>query len=123
MRTFCIVVMLGLLATVSSGHPRPAPGVLEGIVVNAKGMPVAAAEVFLEGSDGTSPRVLHSDSQGQFRMPSLRAGLYDLRAEAGGTWSEWEHNVMLRPGGHASITLRLVRATPPRNAHLPSGTK
>lgn len=110
-----LIFTAGLLATAASGRPhsRPIPGVLEGTVINLQGSPVGAAEVFLQGSDGTSPHILHTDSQGEFRMPSLRAGLYDLRAESAGMWSEWEHNVMLRPGGHATVTLRLLRMTPP----------
>jgi virginiamycin B lyase len=36
-----------------------------------------------------------------------------LRASAGGTWSQWEHNVLVRPGDDANVTLRLTFKTPP----------
>lgn len=86
---------------------------LSGIVVNAKGTPVAA-RVFWQTADGMRPHALRTDAQGRFHITHLRGGLYDLRAEARGRWSEWEHNVVVKPGRHASVTLRLVRVTPPR---------
>jgi len=46
-------------------------------------------------------------------MDSLRPGLYDLRAEAGSAWSEWQHNVLIRAGSEVNVTLRLVRESPP----------
>jgi virginiamycin B lyase len=36
-----------------------------------------------------------------------------LRASASGTWSEWEHNVLVRPGDDTSVTLRLTFKEPP----------
>jgi virginiamycin B lyase len=40
-------------------------------------------------------------------------GSYDLRASAGGAWSEWEHNVLVRPGNDSNVTLRLAFKAPP----------
>ncbi len=84
------------------------PGSLGGEVVNAKGAPVAGALILWQVADGETPHVLHSDAHGLFRIQPVRAGLYSLRASAGGTWSEWEKNVLVRPGGDANITLRLT---------------
>ncbi len=95
--------------------PRTAkekPGALRGVVVNAKGAPVAGAQIMWQDSDGRLPHVLHSDAHGRFQIPVLRSGLYDLRAAASGTWSEWEHNVMVRPGSEAEVTLRLSFKAP-----------
>src|SRR6202030_1392173 len=86
-----------------------------GVVVNGKGAPVAGAQILWQASDGRIPHVLHSDAQGRFNIPQLRAGLYELRASAGGAWSEWVHNVSVHPGVDASVTLRLA-FTPPRPA-------
>ena len=110
------------IAFVSSGAhgqiPKSAvakqkPGGLDGEVVSAKGAPVAGAQILWQASDGETPHVLHSDAQGRFHIEPLRTGSYDLRASANGTWSEWEHNVFVRPGNDTSVTLRLTFKQPP----------
>jgi virginiamycin B lyase len=107
----------GLLpAGVQAQSPKVAktkPGTLSGEVVNAKGAPVAGAQILWQMSDGRIPHILHSDAQGRFHIPQLRAGLYELRASAGDAWSEWEHNVSVRPGADATVTLRLKFKPPP----------
>lgn len=89
------------------------PGNLDGEVVSAQGKPVAGAQILWQVADGRTPHVLHSDAQGHFQIPRLRAGLYDLRASAEGTWSKWEHNVSVRPGITEKVRLRLAFAPPP----------
>jgi virginiamycin B lyase len=89
------------------------PGTLGGEVLNAKGAPVAGAQILWQSSDGRIPHVLHSDAQGRFHIPQLRAGLYDVRASTADTWSEWEQNVSVRPGVEARVTLRLKFKPPP----------
>ena len=89
------------------------PGNLDGEVVNAKGAPVAGAQILWQAADGETPHVLHSDAQGRFRIEKLRTGSYDLRASASGAWSEWEHNVFVRPGSDTNVTLRLTFKAPP----------
>jgi virginiamycin B lyase len=113
------VIALCAVALASAGlhaqYPKTAPvkpGSLAGEVVNAKGAPVAGAQIVWQPADGSPPHVLHSDAHGNFRIDPLRAGLYELRASAGGAWSEWEHNVMVRPGSEASVKLRLSFKAP-----------
>src|SRR6266853_1483724 len=89
------------------------PGGLAGEVVNAKGAPVTGAQILWQAADGETPHVLHSDAQGRFHVGPLRTGSYDLRASADGTWSQWEHNVLVRPGDDTNVTLRLTFKTPP----------
>jgi virginiamycin B lyase len=122
MRRACLnrVLILCAALCVSAGaraqYPKVAPakpGSLTGEVVNAKGAPVPGAQILWQAADGSTPHVLHSDSHGQFRIDPLRAGLYELRANAGGSWSEWEHNVMVRPGSEANVKLRLSFKPPP----------
>ena len=83
------------------------PGGLDGQVVSSKGTPVVGAQILWQSADGGTPHVLHTDAHGQFHIEPLRAGSYDLRASAGGTWSEWEQNVLVRPGTDSKVTLRL----------------
>jgi streptogramin lyase len=98
-------------ASTSAQAPKVAkqkPGGLNGRVVTSKGAPVAGAQILWQVADGETPHILHSDAQGQFHIEPLRAGVYDLRASSNGTWSEWEHNVLVRPGADTSVTLRLA---------------
>jgi virginiamycin B lyase len=92
------------------------PGSLTGEVVTTRGAAVAGAQILWQAADGGVPHVLHSDAHGHFHVEPLGAGLYDVRASAGGTWSSWEHNVTVRPGSEANVTLRLSFKTPP--AHV-----
>jgi virginiamycin B lyase len=93
--------------------PKKKPGTLGGEVVNAKGAPVAGAQILWQAADGETPHLLHTDAQGHFYVGTLRTGSYDLRANANGTWSEWEHNVLVRPGDNTNVTLRLTFKPPP----------
>jgi virginiamycin B lyase len=112
---YCAVLLpAGIRAQVPKAA-KEKPGTLSGEVVNAKGTPVAGAQILWQASDGRIPHILHSDAQGRFHIPELRAGFYELRASAGGASSEWEHNVTVRPGGDVSVTLRL-KFTPPAAA-------
>jgi virginiamycin B lyase len=88
------------------------PGGLDGEVVNAKGAPVAGAQILWQAADGETPHLLHSDAQGRFHVGPLRTGIYELRASANGTWSKWEQNVLVRPGEDANVTLRLTFKEP-----------
>ncbi len=118
-----IAILLSAVAFVSVGvraqvpkAPKKKPGSLDGQVVNSKGAPVADAQILWQASDGETPHVLHSDRQGRFHIDALRNGSYDFRASAGGTWSQWEHNILVRPGDTASVTLRLTFKESPASA-------
>lgn len=115
-----ILVLLCCVAFAHTGlwaqYPKVAkekPGSLNGEVVSTKGATVAGAQILWQAADGGIPHVLHTDSHGRFHIEPLHAGLYDVRASAAGTWSEWEHNVAVWPGSEANVTLRLSFKTPP----------
>ena len=114
MRKLCIslclaTVALALLLATTFAYAKIVEGVLGGVVVNGKGAPVAFAEVLWQGADGKAPHALRTNGNGRFRIGGLHQGLYDIRAEALGMTSEWEHNVFVRSGRIASVTLRLDR--------------
>jgi virginiamycin B lyase len=115
-----IVFLVSAAAFVSAGAraqvikvPKKKPGTLGGEVVNVKGVPVAGAQILWQAADGETPHVLHSDAQGKFYLGVVRTGSYDLRANANGTWSEWQHNVLVSPGNNTNVTLRLTFKAPP----------
>jgi carboxypeptidase family protein len=101
---------LALLLATTYGNARISEGVLDGVVLNGKGAPVAFASVFWQGADGKAPHALRTNSNGRFRIAGVHQGLYDIRAEALGMTSEWEHNVFVRSGRVASVTLHLTHA-------------
>ena len=112
MRKTSLMIVACLWVGAALVSARPAGIVLQGVVVDSKGAPVAA-RVFIQSADGSEPHAFRTDSQGHFRRVLPRRGLYDVRAEAGGLWSEWQHNVLVKPGVHAEITLKLLRTAPP----------
>lgn len=115
------IVLVALAAcAVGIAYARTVEGTLGGIVLNSRGAPVSAAEVFWQTADGKAPHAARTDASGRFRIARVRQGLYDLRAQAAGMTSEWEHNVVVRAGGEASVTLRLSRRIPRPAASLPS---
>jgi len=114
-----IAFLTGIAAFAPAGLPAQLPktapqkpGSLTGEVVTAKGSPVSGAQILWQTADGGIPHVLHTDAHGRFHLESLRAGLYDVRASADGSWSEWEHNVTIRPGSEANVKLRLAFKAP-----------
>jgi hypothetical protein len=106
---------LALLLISGLAYPRPAEGVLDGIVLSSKGAPVAFAEVFWQTADGQSPHAIRANGKGYFRIDGIRQGLYEVRAQGLGMTSQWEHNVWVPAGRVATLTLHLTHATA-RNA-------
>ncbi len=101
--------------------PRPRPsGSMGGEVFGPDGKAVAGARVFLQLSDARHPRTTQTDAQGHFRFASLRQGNYDLRAQARGRWSDWEHNLLVRAGRETRVTLRLLLEQPPADKPAPA---
>ena len=84
--------------------------VLSGLVLGPNDKPVPRASVSYQSSDGSAPHAVHTDTHGRFTITKLRGDNYDVRASSNGVFSEWEKNVMLRPGGSQFITLHLIYA-------------
>jgi Carboxypeptidase regulatory-like domain len=81
---------------------------LAGVVVGADNKPVAHAGVTCESSGGLHPRAVHTDAKGRFTITGLRQDNYDLRASAGGAYSDWERNIPVKKGHTKEVTLRLL---------------
>ena len=107
---FAALAFLVLLAP-NLTHSRTVNGVLDGVVINGKGAPVAFAEVFWQTADFRAPHAVRANGSGHFRIAGLRQGLYEVRAQGLGMTSEWEHNVWVPAGREANITLRLTHRT------------
>lgn len=90
----------------AQNHPVPV-GKIEGVVLNAKGQPVADASVTIQTSDGLHPHATHTDSSGRFEFDRWATGQYDLRAYSNGTFSEWSKRILIRYKKTTTVTLRL----------------
>jgi Carboxypeptidase regulatory-like domain len=106
-------VALGLFLFSMFASARTTQGVLDGVVLNGKGAPVAFAEVLWQGADGKAPHAIRTSRTGYFRIAGVPQGLYDVRAEGLGMVSDWEHNVFVPTGKVATVTLRLTHRIPP----------
>ncbi len=120
--SFATLALAAAICVAATSHAAPrssARGSLAGRVLDPDGKAVPGARVLLQGADGRNPHTTQSDSQGRFRFPVVRPGLYDLRAQASGQWSDWEHNVLVRSGHQTDVTLRLLLKHPPADPPAP----
>jgi Carboxypeptidase regulatory-like domain len=96
---------------------------IRGVVLDANGKSVSAAAVTCQSSAGIHPRVVHTDSKGQFVLTGLKQDAYDLRASSDGAYSDWEKNVPLRKGQTKQVTLRLLNGNTAISGVLPAKKK
>src|SRR5258705_10712588 len=113
MRKTYLLTVVFFLAGAAWVQARPASNVLHGRVVNGEDAPVPTALVLIQSADGSSPHAFRANSQGRFTRVLSPKGLYDVRAEAGGLWSEWQHNVSVKSSVRSEIILKLIRTAPP----------
>lgn len=92
---------------------RASVGNVAGTVVSANGSPIAGAGVTIETAEGSHPHFTKCDLHGHFVFSHYSRGQYNLRAYAGGRWSEWIRNVAVKPGRVTLVQLRL----PPASHH------
>lgn len=112
-KLLCIMVLFLALAAAPGlfAAPQSRTGAtLSGMVIGPDDKPVAHASVSYQSANGSAPHVVHTDSQGRFTIPKLKADIYDVRASGKGVFSDWEKNVNLRPGQTKSLTLHLIYA-------------
>jgi hypothetical protein len=107
-RAMLLAAAIATLCSVVAGQGGPVPvGKIEGIVLSAKGQPVADASVTIQTSDGLHPHATHTDSGGRFEFDHWATGQYDLRAYSNGAFSEWSKRVMIRYKKTTTVILRL----------------
>jgi hypothetical protein len=104
------VLALAAVRGVSAAPQSRGNSTLSGVVLGPDDRPVPRASITYQSSSGNAPHAVHTDSQGHFTITKLRADNYDLRASGRGVFSEWEKNVVVRPGRTQTVTLRLIYA-------------
>jgi hypothetical protein len=85
-----------------------APGVISGVVLAPDGSPQAHARVYLQPGNGRPPRTVLTDETGHFSFGKTVSGIYDVRAQANGLWSELVHNVSVKKNDEVSLKLQIV---------------
>src|ERR1039457_843332 len=87
-----------------------APGVVSGVVLAPDGTPQAHARVYLQPGNGRPPRMVLTDETGHFTFGNTVSGIYDVRAQANGLWSELIHNVSVKKNDEVSVKLQIKAA-------------
>jgi Carboxypeptidase regulatory-like domain len=76
----------GLMVCATAAWASPVgPARLEGDVKDAKGQPVAGAEVHLRGADGSGERIVRTDQNGHYGISKLPVTDYDVVLFVNGT--------------------------------------
>src|SRR5579864_3202667 len=83
------------------------PGVVSGMVLAPDGSPQAHARVYLQPGNGRPPRTVLTDATGHFSFGNTVSGIYDVRAQANGLWSELVHNVSVKKNDEVSLKLQI----------------
>src|SRR5512143_1137841 len=88
-----VIMMLPLGAHAQGG----ATGAISGVVVDASGAPVSGAQVEVAAAgNSTAMRTVVADSTGNFTVPSLPVGPYDVVVKASGYAVSKYNSVMVR---------------------------
>ncbi len=130
MKRILAIVVLSLMVSgvalfveqsVTAAQRKGGPsGVISGLVLGPDDKPAPHAAITYQSSDGSAPHAVHADSHGRFTIIKLHTDIYDIRATAGGIFSEWQKNFQVQSGHTSEITLHLIYAREmPKSAGKP----
>jgi hypothetical protein len=88
------------------------PGVVSGIVLAPDGSPQTHARVYLQPGNGRPPRTVLTDETGHFTFAKVANGMYDVRAQGNGLWSDLYRNVSVKKNDEVTVKLQLKVALP-----------
>lgn len=129
-----LVAVLGILLVVGARPGASAPANearLRGTVRDRSGTLLPGAQITARDLLSGLTRTTRSDDQGQFEIPDLRAGSYQIRVYGAGFSNPWEQNLDLESGQTATLAPRLDadapapaprEGTPGEGANRPSAT-
>jgi protocatechuate 3,4-dioxygenase beta subunit len=104
-RTFFAFIILVSLAAGNS-FAQEKQTMISGVVQGADSKPLAKARVYLQPSDGRAPHTALTDSDGRYQFTKLRPGLYDLRAQSDGKWTDLQRNVNVHANEEVTVNLK-----------------
>jgi hypothetical protein len=113
-RIFAFLILGLVMFCLAGAAPAraQAPGVISGVVLAPDGSPQAHARVYLQPGNGRPPRTVLTDETGHFTFGKTVSGIYDVRAQANGLWSELIHNVSVKKNDEVSVKLQIKAAAP-----------
>lgn len=91
-------LLIGLLSSAGAVRAQSTFGTLRGTVRDAQEQVVPKAAVLVTDEDTGVPRATESDPEGNFEVPSLRAGNYRVEVSAPGFKTSQRAGVLLRSG-------------------------
>jgi protocatechuate 3,4-dioxygenase beta subunit len=121
-RTFFALLILVSLAAGNSfaqekqTQEKQAPEkqtMISGVVQGADAKPLAKARVYLQPSDGRAPHTALTDADGRYQFTKLRPGLYDLRAQSNGKWTDLQRNVNVHANEEVTVNLSFMPPAKP----------
>ncbi len=105
---FALVAAIFLVAPL--GIAKSSIGTLSGTVVDSRGAAVAGATITMQTSVGSRAYATHSDANGKFEFTRFEPGLYDLRAYAKGSFSDWLRRISIHSNKTTQVTLHMPPA-------------
>ena len=112
----CALVIFSLAAALPAR--AQSPGVVSGVVLAPDGSPQAHARVYLQPGNGRPPRTVLTDVTGHFTFGKVVNGIYDVRAQGNGLWSDLYRNVSVKKNDEVTMKLQL-KVAPPKPAAKP----
>src|ERR1022692_2048643 len=98
-RTLTLLFFTTLLVSFSAYAQSGATGAIAGVVVDGKGIPISRAQIEITAAgSSTADRTVFSDDYGNFTVPSLPVGPYDVVVKASG----------FSTSKYSSVTVRLT---------------
>lgn len=104
-RFACAWMLAAVFAVGATPLAAQSPGVVEGVVVDAAGAPVASALVFVEGAASLA----YTDGRGRFRLSGLVPGSRDIVVQRAGYAEQWVA-VSVEEGRAITLEVTLVAA-------------
>jgi hypothetical protein len=112
---FLLLLLLAVMSDVPA-YGEPAPGVLHGTTLDARGLAAPEVQVTIHSVEENVDRVVVSDGQGNFAVGSLKPGRYQLTANKQGFANSQPTYLALAAGDDLKFDMRLGGTPPSSNA-------
>jgi hypothetical protein len=116
--TFIVIALVVFSSIGALPAHAQAPGVVSGVVLAPDGSPQVHARVYLQPGNGRPPRTVLTDETGHFTFAKVANGMYDVRAQGNGLWSDLYRNVSVKKNDEVTVKLQLKVAPPKPAAKL-----
>jgi type 1 fimbria pilin len=104
----CLLALALAQSTSAFGQADVSSATLKGTVMDQTKAAVAGATVTAKSVDRGTVRIVRSNSEGVYQIPTLQPGAYELRVEAQGFGATVLNNITLRVGEAAVVDVELT---------------